>query len=319
MTLLASNPANCVATPRSCDVPASQNSAASEKQRLRSRSLMLTEIDFIPNRSFSLEEGSFDAQVTGILRETICSIDMANEPSAQSQQPLLDKQQEQALFRGMNYLKFRANALRTHIDPGRPDTVLLDEIESQLNQAQSIRDHLIKVNMRLLYSIAMKFVTPQQTFDDLVSEGVIVLMKTVEKFDFDRGFRFSTYAYRSIVRQVIRSVSLIQKEESRLTRDAEEWAFTGSKSQTSSAREDQAWNELRQMLASFINRLDRREQLVIRSRYALGAHRKVRTFQDLANRLGVTKERVRQLERRAVGKLRSLAMEHEHKDLMAIL
>jgi RNA polymerase primary sigma factor len=58
-----------------------------------------------------------------------------------------------------------------------------------------------------------------------------------------------------------------------------------------------------------MGRLDRRERFVIRSRYALGAHRKVRTFQCLANKLGVSKERVRQLEKRAVAKLKTFAAE----------
>ena len=61
--------------------------------------------------------------------------------------------------------------------------------------------------------------------------------------------------------------------------------------------------------------LDRRERLIIRSRYALGSHRRVRTFQDLADRLGISKERVRQLEQRALGKLRALAAERDFHSL----
>jgi len=64
-----------------------------------------------------------------------------------------------------------------------------------------------------------------------------------------------------------------------------------------------------------LEQLDRRERFIIRSRYALGAHRKVRTFQCLADKLGVSKERVRQLEQRAVSKLRTLAAEFEMDEL----
>ena len=65
-----------------------------------------------------------------------------------------------------------------------------------------------------------------------------------------------------------------------------------------------------------MDRLDRRERFVIRSRYALGAHRKVRTFQFLADKLGVSKERVRQLEQRAVAKLRSFAAEQNVDEIV---
>ena len=70
---------------------------------------------------------------------------------------------------------------------------------------------------------------------------------------------------------------------------------------------DQVWNNLRELTASMLGQLDRREQFILRSRYALGAHRKVHTFQFLADKLGVSKERVRQLEQRAVGKLRTMS------------
>ena len=78
---------------------------------------------------------------------------------------------------------------------------------------------------------------------------------------------------------------------------------------------DQVWSNLRELTASMLVQLDRRERFIIRSRYALGAHRKVRTFQDLADRLGVSKERVRQLEQRAVAKLRTMADQFEMDNL----
>jgi RNA polymerase primary sigma factor len=60
-----------------------------------------------------------------------------------------------------------------------------------------------------------------------------------------------------------------------------------------------------------ISQLDRRERFIIRCRYALGSHRKVKSLQFLADKLGVSKERVRQLEIRAVDKLRNTAADVE--------
>ena len=75
------------------------------------------------------------------------------------------------------------------------------------------------------------------------------------------------------------------------------------------------WSNLRDLMSSMLGELDRRERFIIRSRYALGAHRKVRTFQSLADKLGVSKERVRQLEQRAMSKLRAMAAEYEMDEL----
>ena len=68
------------------------------------------------------------------------------------------------------------------------------KVERFLAAAQAIRDHIIKANMRLVISVVKKFVTPQHSFDDMLSDGIYSLMQAVDKFDFDRGFRFSTYA-----------------------------------------------------------------------------------------------------------------------------
>ena len=132
-------------------------------------------------------------------------------------------------------------------------------------------------------------------------------MQDVEKFDFDRGFRFSTYAYRSISRTAYQFVALAREEEARVVRDADEWAFGQSDEKQTSSMSERLLNGLRDLTSTMLNSLDRRERFIIRSRFALGPHRRVRTFQDLANKLGVSKERVRQIEARAVGKLQAMA------------
>ena len=296
---------------------------ASQATFLRATELMQTEIDFIPNREFQAEDSDSDRDdlvIAALHRDRITSnVDVALPAYLRRmcESELLSPEQERVLFREMNLLKYRANMLRSQIDPEFATETELNEIESHLVQAQEIRDHLIKANMRLVVSIVKKFVTPQQSFDELLSEGILTLMKAIEKFDFDRGFRFSTYAYRSIVRHVYRTVTVAHKEESRFTRDAEEWAFEDASDSNSTTMGDQVWSNLRELMGGLLDKLDRRERFIIRSRYALGSHRKVRTFQSLADKLGVSKERVRQLERRAVQKLQNYAAESNDDDLFA--
>ncbi len=288
--------------------------------RERAERLLRTEIDFISNPEFA----SAGLRPRNSAGELIPS-DADGPGTAPSDLPphlrrlcttdLLSPADEWTLFREMNLLKFQANALRARLDPKTATEAELRAIESRLAQAQTIRDHLIQANMRLVMSIVKMFVTPQRSFDEMLSDGIITLMQAVEKFDYDRGFRFSTYAYRSIARNAYRTLTVARQEESRLTRDAEEWAFQQEASLSSSSLTDQVWSNLRDLMTSLLGRLDRRERFIIRSRYALGAHRKVRTFQHLADKLGVSKERVRQLEQRAVAKLRAMAAELEMDDL----
>ncbi len=308
-------------------LPISQTSGRSasngEHDALHERALEILnrQIDFIPNPDFQAKYVERSEVVSATLRSAETSgkapADLPAHLRRFCESDLLTHEQEIALFREMNYLKYRANVLRTECDRDDIDDCAVAEIGELLQQAQHIRDHIIHANMRLVMSIVKKFVTPQQSFDDMLSDGIFTLMQAVEKFDYDRGFRFSTYAYRSIARNAYRHVVTARSEEARFTRDAEDWAFEQEDDRSSSTMTDQVWSNLRELTASMLDKLDRRERFIIRSRYALGAHRKARTFQDLANKLGVSKERVRQLEQRAVSKLRNMVDQFEMDELFS--
>lgn len=275
----------------------------------RAATIKAKTIDFIPNASFQmLALPQITPSLWDVLEHAPDSV--PNEMPAHLQRfcetALLSAENETVLFRQMNYLKFLAAGLRERLFVEHPEHSLIQTIEQLLSGAQAIRDRLIQANMRLAMSIVKKFVTPTVSFDEMLSEGTVTLMQAVELFDFDRGFRFSTYAYRSISRTAYRFVATAREEEARLTRDADEWAFEQAEELGSSMPEN-FWEGLRQLTGTMLQRLDRRERFIIRSRYALGSHRRVRSFQDLADRLGVSKERVRQIEARAVGKLQAMA------------
>jgi len=289
-----------------------QTSRSSRSRRAyavhRTAELLRTEIQFIANPEFAVEE-EHDPVVEAYLQSHGTQSPPADLPAhliRMCEPELLSKTQEAAMFREMNRMLYCANVLRSRLDPEKVNAATVAEIDKLLQRATTIRNHIIRANIRLVISIVKKFVTPQQSFDEMLSDGVVTLMQAVEKFDFDRGFRFSTYAYRSVARNAFRCINAARKEEARFTRDAEDWAFQ-QEDQSSSSLSDQMWSNLRSLTAGMLDRLDRRERLIIRSRYALGAHRRVRTFQDLGNRLGISKERVRQIEHRAVEKLKAMA------------
>lgn len=278
----------------------------------RVRKFLDREIDFIPNRSF--RDARSESRILGRdldeERATPASKlprDLPAHLARLCESQLLSAPAEAELFRRMNYLKFRANMLRSQLNPDKPNAKILHEAERLLTEASDVRDRIIRANMRLVISIVKKFVGPQHSFDDMLSEGAMSLMHAVDKFDYDRGFRFSTYAYRAIARNAYRTIMDRHKENSRFAPGSDEVLFDVVDDREGGWISEHTWNRLRSQMAGMLDKLDRREQFIIRSRFALGAHRKVRTFQSLADRLGISKERVRQLEQRAVDKLRKMA------------
>lgn len=293
---------------------ATQPAEAVERQQLER--LLALEADFISNPSF--KDGAPDddeamlrfAELDATERKAgDAPGDLPAHLARLCETALLTAAEERDLFRAMNYLKYRVNCLRTRLDADDPDPACVARAERFYDAAMTIRDHIVQANMRLVISIVKKYVTPQYSFDELLSDGIETLMQAVDKFDYDRGFRFSTYAYRSIARTAFRQINERQKEFSRFAGGAEELAGDIAEETEVGTINEQTWHELRSMLAKMLLRLDRRERYIVRGRYAMGKEGKVKTFQSMADKLGVSKERVRQLEQRAVGKLRTMAAE----------
>ena len=280
--------------------------------RKQVKRLLETEIEFIGSREFS--EPSADINILGSRVPAVSATDskmrlpkdLPAHLARLCESSLLSAEEERELFRRMNYLKFRANVVRSRLNPETPDAVAVAEIERLLAEATRVRDHIIQANMRLVISIVKKFVTPKHSFDDLLSDGIISLMQAVDKFDYDKGFRFSTYAYRAIARNAYRSITDRQKEEGRFDATVGEDLSSVPEQDRTSALDEKESMSMRSMMLEMLNQLDRRERFILRGRFALGAHRKVRTFQCLADKLGVSKERVRQLEQRAITKLKAM-------------
>ncbi|MBW8884692.1 MAG: RNA polymerase subunit sigma-70, partial [Planctomycetia bacterium] len=120
--------------------------------------------------------------------------------------PLLTREQEYHLFRRFNYLKHKATKLRKTLDPARARTSLMNEIEKLYDEAVKIKNEIVQANLRLVVSIAKRHVSGSEDFFGLVSDGNMSLIRAVEKFDFSRGNKFSTYASWAIMKNFARTI-----------------------------------------------------------------------------------------------------------------
>jgi RNA polymerase primary sigma factor len=225
---------------------------------------------------------------------------------------LLSVAEERHRFRRMNYAKYRADLLRRKLDGNKPIAQQVARIEKLLEIAASDRNEIVTANSRLVISIARKFSNELLTFEELLSDGIDSLMKAVEKFDFSRGFRFSTYATIAIRHTLLRVRQNWYRDRQRYVLGEELLGEATTARPEPEADEIQAMSEDQHgKLLSLIQKLSARDQYVLSRRFGLDGDGPAQTLQSLGEELGICKERVRQLEMRARAKILNLAKECE--------
>ena len=235
------------------------------------------------------------------------------------------------------------------------------ELEFLIRDGFFARDYLIKANTRLVVSIARRYIGQGVPFLDLIQEGNLGLMRAVEKFEYRRGYRFSTYATwwirQSITRAVAYQARTIRvpvhmvdqlREMYKSTREIEQalgrlpnveeladhmrveiskvrWMQQVAQEPISLERpideegsefgaliEDESaqspaqvayQNMLRERIEDVLSTLSPREARILRLRFGLGEERPY-TLEEVGQQFRVTRERIRQVEAKAIRKLR---------------
>jgi len=221
--------------------------------------------------------------------------------------PLLTREQEVWLFRKFNFLKHKASGLREQLDPERPNARLMDQIERLYEEIVEVKNRIVRANLRLVVSIAKRRVAPGDSFFDLVSDGNMSLIRAVEKFDYARGNKFSTYASWAIMKNYARTIPDEHKRRDRFRAADMEMLQTAADRRADEYQQRLAANDRLRQVSKFLDRLDQREQTIIIRRYGLDHEHEPQTLKEVGSALGVTKERVRQIEAKALEKLREAA------------
>lgn len=225
--------------------------------------------------------------------------------------PLLSREEEAHHFRKMNYLKFKAARLRDQLDVAHAKTKMMDQIERLLDEAVEVKNLLIRSNLRLVVSVAKKHVKPGGNFFEMVSDGNISLIKAIEKFDYSKGFKFSTYATWAIMKNFARSIPAEHAHHDRYRTGNDELFLASVDSRSDQFEQELTNHRQHEAIMNILSQLDDRERDIILQRFGLNVGTEPQTLEQLGVKFGVTKERIRQLETRALNKLRRYANENK--------
>lgn len=223
--------------------------------------------------------------------------------------PLLTKEQEHTLFRAMNYLKHRADRIKQRLTRARHKEPLIEEMNRSLRQSEEVRNYILRANLRLVISIAKKYVNAANTFDELISEGNLSLLQAVDKFDISRGNRFSTYATRAIRNNLYHYVFDKHKRRQQVTLAEDELLQTARDERANETACELRLEYIRRSLARIMKRLDAQKMSIITQRFGLNGEENPPTLKELARDMGVSRERVRQIQVRAMKELLQFANE----------
>ena len=224
---------------------------------------------------------------------------------------VLTAEQERALFLQFNYCRYRVSELRIKIGDDKVTPAQAKDILHWHARAEAYRDQIAQTNLALVLAMAKRTRMSEVDFTDLVSEGNMALLRAVDKFDAARGFKFSTYGCRAILKAFSRAGIKLSKYRSMFPTDFDpKYEKSDYMDRKRESHENDCVEELRDIIGQNVADLTEIEKEVIEHRFAIGPEKKAdpeaspMTLEQVGKIIGVTKERVRQIQNKALVKLR---------------
>ena len=223
---------------------------------------------------------------------------------------VLTAAQERVLFLKFNFARFSICRIQTKLDGRLPDLETKRELLKWHTIATKYREQIAETNLALVLAMAKRSRMTDVGFADLVGEGNMALMRSVDKFDCERGFKFSTYACRAILKAFSRHGMKMSRYRQRFPAEFDPAFEKSDHLETTRATHTQECaEEVKHIVLNNDADLSEVELAVIGHRFGLSddkaeAIRRTLTLEQVGQIIGVTKERVRQIQNKALAKIR---------------
>lgn len=227
--------------------------------------------------------------------------------------PQPNSDRERRLFLRLNYCRFRIMQVVERFANRRLTLAAVAELELWHRRAAETRSDIVAANVPLVLAMAKRTRVTSVDFAELISEGNMALLRAVDKFDCSRGFKFSTYACRAILKAFSRSAVRAARYRGHFPT---EFDPALERSDAMDRRRDEAEletiDELKAVLGRNTANLNEIERRVLMARFAIDQQApddpaaEPKTLEQVGEMIGVTKERVRQIQNKALGKLRQI-------------
>ena len=231
--------------------------------------------------------------------------------------PALSYAQEAHLFMRYNYARMQLGALLWQFGGRRLPASATRRLMAWGHRALSARSVIVRLNMPLVLAMAKRTRLTHIDFNEMVSEGNMALLRSVEKFDCSRGFKFSTYSCRAILKAFSRVAMRASRYRGQFPTEFDPAMERSDflEKRRIGVKAD-CVDELKDILLQNRADLSEVEHTVLRERFALaplpdGRMPAPKTLEQVGHVIGVTKERVRQIQNNALKKIRT-TLEEEY-------
>lgn len=281
---------------------------AEDVQRLRRLLSETTEVIYdatFPRRN---AEARYCDNLERVLYESTLPIPGVRRKSASPHRRALTAAEERELFLRFNYFRYRLMRLMRDNKGKRLTVGDARELLHWDRLARRVRDEIADANLGLVPTMVERARVTGVDFGDLISEGHLALLRSIDKFDAGRGFKFSTYACRAIMTAITRAVALMARHRSRFPTEYDPDMQKSDYVETRRAGlEEDMLDTLQSVLRDNSVDLSKTEMQVLTERFGVDSDEddpSQKTLRQVADTFGVTKERVRQIQNRALDKLR---------------